>query len=102
MTTQAEDQTDPLVRSSWREAIIVTAIWAVTMLWVVGVSTSLGYSSRPDTPKLVLGFPEWVFWGIVTPWITCTVVSIWFGAFFVRDGELGQDLQDTDDLGIGG
>ena len=102
MTPPTDDQIDPLVKSSWREALIVSGIWAAVMLWVVGVSTSLGYSAQPGTPRLVLGFPAWVFWGIVTPWIVCTAVSCWFGAFFVRDGELGQDLQDADDLGIGG
>jgi hypothetical protein len=102
MNQPSDDQTDPLVKSSAREAVIVTAIWAAAMLWSVGVSRWLGYGEQPPVPRLVLGFPQWVFYGIVAPWLACAAVSWWFGAFFVRDGELGQDLQDSDDLGLGG
>jgi hypothetical protein len=38
----------------------------------------------------------------VIPWTTCTVVSIAFGLIFIRDGDLGQDLENADDLGLGG
>jgi hypothetical protein len=29
-------------------------------------------------------------------------VSIVFGLIFVRDGDLGKDIEDADDLGLGG
>ena len=102
MSLDAEDKTDPLVKSSQREALIVAGIWAVAMFWSVGCSAWLGYGEQPQPPRLVYGFPLWVFWGVVVPWLACTLFSLWFGAFFVRDGELGQDLQDADDLGLGG
>ncbi|MEN9555964.1 MAG: hypothetical protein RLZZ232_2250 [Planctomycetota bacterium] len=102
MTEPAAANTDPLVRSSLREALIVTLIWLAALGWSVGVSASMGYDRRPEDLKLIWGFPDWIFWGVVIPWLTCAVVSWLFGAFFVRDGELGQDLGDTDDLGLGG
>ncbi|MFM7039832.1 MAG: DUF997 family protein [Planctomycetaceae bacterium] len=102
MTAEIQDNTDPLVKSSQREALIVAGIWLASMFWSVGCSAWLGYGQQSQPPQLMFGFPLWVFWGIVVPWLACAVISWWFGAFFVRDGELGQDLQDTDELGLGG
>lgn len=94
--------TDPLVHSAFREALLVVGIWLAAGVWSISVCYRMGYHRRIEDLKLVLGFPDWVFWGIVVPWVTCTLVSIVFGAIFVRDGDLGQDLEDTDDLGLGG
>jgi len=94
--------TDPLVRSSMREALLVTAIWFIAGTWSISVCYLMGYNRSVESLKLVFGFPDWIFWGIVIPWMTCTVVSILFGLIFIRDGELGQDLENADDLGLGG
>ena len=95
-------KTDPLVQSSLREAFVVAGIWFSAAVWSISVSYSMGYHRKAEDLKLVLGFPDWVFWGIVVPWSTCTIVSITFGLLFVRDGELGKDVEDADDLGLGG
>ena len=95
-------KTDPLVHSSFREALLVAGIWLAAAVWSISVSYKMGYHRSVDDLKLVLGFPDWVFWGVVVPWSACTVVSIVFGLIFVRDGDLGQELEDTDDLGLGG
>jgi len=102
MSDYSVDNTDPLVRSSLREALIVAMIWLGALIWSVGVCASMGYNRTEQDLQLVWGFPDWIFWGVVVPWLTCAVVSWLFGAFFVHDGELGQDLGDTDDLGLGG
>lgn len=93
---------DPLVHSSFREALLVSGIWLGAMIWSLSVCYLMGYDRPAADLKLVLGFPDWVFWGIVVPWLTCTVVSCIFGALFVRDGDLGIDLEETDELGLGG
>jgi hypothetical protein len=95
-------KTDPLVHSSIREAILVTGIWLAAAIWSISVCYAMGYHRAADDLKLVLGFPDWIFWGVVIPWTTCTVVSIVFGLIFVRDGDLGKDIEDADDLGLGG
>ena len=99
---KAHSSIDPLVHSSFREALLVGGIWFVAMIWSISVCYFTGYDRQDGDLKLVLGFPDWVFWGIVVPWITCTVVSCVFGAVYVSDGNLGADLEDTDDLGLGG
>ncbi|MFN9719747.1 MAG: DUF997 family protein [Planctomycetota bacterium] len=93
---------DPLVQSSLREALIVSSLWLGAAIWSIGTCYSMGYHRKAEDLRLVLGFPDWIFWGIVIPWTTCTIISIGFGLLFVRDGDLGQDVEDADDLGLGG
>ena len=96
-------QTDPVVRSGRREALIVVGIWSVALTYSVITCYVLGYNRPVNELKLVVGFPEWVFWGVLVPWVTCSVISWVFGAMFMRDGHLGQDLEETEDeLGLGG
>lgn len=94
--------TDPLVHSSFREALIVTCIWLTAAIWSITVCYRMGYHRSAEDLKLVFGFPDWIFWGIVVPWAASTVVSIVFGLVFVHDGDLGKDVEDADDLGLGG
>ena len=96
-------QTDPVVRSGRREALIVVGIWLTALSCSVTTCYLLGYNRAVSELKLVFGFPEWVFWGVLVPWVTCSVISWVFGALFIRDGHLGQDLEETEDeLGLGG
>ncbi len=95
-------KTDPLVHSAIREALLVTGIWLAAATWSLTVCYQMGYHRDVKDLRLVLGFPDWIFWGIVVPWTTCTVASILFGLMFVNDGDLGKDLENTDDLGLGG
>ena len=39
----------------------------------------------------MLGFPTWVFWGILVPWMACTAVSVWFAFAFMGDEDLGEE-----------
>ena len=100
--SSSTDDLDPLVRSSLREALMVSGIWFGAMVWSVSVCAWMGYGRSVEDLKLVLGFPDWIFWGIVVPWLSCTVISWIFGAWFVNDGELGKDVEAADDLGLGG
>lgn len=45
----------------------------------------------------VLGFPSWIFFGVVLPWWICTAFSLFFGAFIVKDEDLGADVDAADD-----
>ncbi len=95
-------QQDPVVSSSFREAIVVISVWFIAMIWTISVCYSMGYNRPVEDLKFVYGFPDWVFWGIVVPWCTCTVVSCLFSALLFREGALGEDVENTDDLGLGG
>ena len=45
-----------------------------------------------------LGWPDWVFWGIVVPWGACVVVSALFAFVFMQDAPLGEDRDDEEEL----
>ena len=102
LATRTSRSIDPLVHSSFREALLVSGIWLAAMIWSLSVCYSMGYKQTAADLRLVLGFPDWIFWGIVIPWITCTIVSCVFGAIYVRDGDLGADPEENDEPGLGG
>lgn len=84
-------QEDPLLTSARREMMITFGIWAIAMVSTVGVSVTWGYGRDSATLTYVLGFPDWIFWGVVTPWGTATVVSAVFAMGFMQDAPLGDD-----------
>lgn len=49
----------------------------------------------PERVAFVLGFPAWIFWGVALPWWICTAFSLIFGAFLVRDEDLGLDPEQA-------
>lgn len=94
---------DPAVRSARREALVVFGIWFVAMVYTVGYCSLNGYGRSADDLKFVLGFPDWVFYGVVAPWVVCSGISLWFGATFMKDEDLGEELpEQEDELGLGG
>jgi len=84
---------DPVLVSARREAIVVLVVWAVAMVYTLGYCWQFGYQRPAEEIELVLGFPDWVFWGVLAPWCVCTIVSGWFAFFFMRDENLGADLE---------
>jgi hypothetical protein len=103
LSNEAAPRTDPLVISAGREALVVVVVWLLALIYSVSTCYRLGYNRPVSELKLVLGMPEWVFWGILVPWTACTVFSWIFGRLFIQDEHLGEDLEESDDeLGLGG
>lgn len=96
----AARSTDPVLRSGRREALVVTCLWLVAMGYTVGYSYLNGYGRAAEDLKFVWGFPDWVFWGIVVPWVSCALFGVWFAYGFMSDAELeperGEDVQRDD------
>jgi hypothetical protein len=88
MTQRMED---PLLHSARREALIVLGIWLAACVYTIGYCYAFGYGRDPETLTFVLGFPDWIFFGVVTPWFVCTAVSIWFALTFMADQDLGPE-----------
>lgn len=97
-----EREEDPVLRSSRREAIVVFFVWLAAFLYTIPYCYLHGYNRTLDSLTFVLGFPDWVFWGIVVPWSICLVFSFYFGSRFMRDEDLGEEPEATDDFGLGG
>ncbi|MEO8495839.1 MAG: DUF997 family protein, partial [Planctomycetota bacterium] len=82
---------DPVLRSSRREAFVALAIWLAAMSYTVGTCWWRGYGRDWETVTFVLGFPDWVFWGIICPWLACVALSWWFAYCFMSDESLGEE-----------
>lgn len=85
---------DPLVRSARREALIVTAIFLAAMTYTLTYCGLYGYGRDAADIQLVFGFPDWVFWGVIVPWLGCTVISIAFALVFMTDDPLGEAAEN--------
>jgi hypothetical protein len=91
-------QEDPVLTSSRREALIVGGLFLAAMGYTVGYCALYGYGRDVESLRLIFGFPDWVFWGIVVPWGVCTLVSWLFSAVYMRDEPLveGADESESD------
>jgi hypothetical protein len=98
-----------IFRNARREALVVALVWALAAAWVVGYCYLRGYShpadawvvraglaaaGEPTDQGVILGFPSWVFWGILAPWLICTAFTVLYGTFGMPDDELGEDASD--------
>jgi hypothetical protein len=85
----ARDQ--PVLRSSRREAIVSLVVWFVALVYSVGVCWRFGYHRPVETIGYVMGFPDWVFWGLIVPWLVATAITIVFAYFGMTTEPLEDD-----------
>lgn len=82
---------DPVLVSARREALIVLAIWLAAMTYTVGYCYLYGYDRKIEDLRFVWGFPDWIFYGLILPWMVCLVISWVFAYVFMTDESLGPD-----------
>lgn len=82
---------DPILASSRVEAIAALVVWGVATVYTVTYCYLFGYGRPLESLTFVLGFPDWVFWGVIVPWVVCLFLSAWFAFGFIRDVDLGHD-----------
>ncbi len=92
-----EPTEDPVLKSARREAIVVFVTWVCALTYTVTYCYLNGYGRPAEDLKFVLGIPDWVFWGIVAPWAVCFVLAYWFSHRFMRDEDLGEELEEGGD-----
>jgi hypothetical protein len=121
-------QEDPVYRHSLREGILILAIWGLCLVYTCTYCYLFGYLSHEPHPSPVgpslgewlgpltafdrdpatlttplgLGIPDWIFYGVVLPWLLCIGVTFWFCLFYFVEDDLGDDALTTDDPGAGG
>jgi Protein of unknown function (DUF997) len=83
-----------LLRHSRREALLIVVVWALCLAWSTAVAYFWGYDRPLESIRLILGMPDWVFWGIVVPWAGCLLFSGWFCFYFMADDDLGEDRSE--------
>jgi hypothetical protein len=81
-----------LLRNARREGLLIMTVWAIALVWSVSAAYIGGYDRDPDSIRLVLGIPDWVFWAVVAPWGVCLLFSTWFCFRYVADDPLGKDM----------
>jgi hypothetical protein len=96
MSEAVTPREDPLLTSARREMRIALGLWAIAMAYTLGVSLIWGYGRDPKTLTFVLGFPDWVFWGIVVPWAASTVVASLFALTVMQDGTIEYEPPPDD------
>jgi hypothetical protein len=96
MPSNAERTDDPLLVTARREALIVAAAFVLALLYTVTYCTRYGYDRPAESITFVLGFPDWVFYGILCPWAVCTVLACAFSYFLMQDHELADDVREDD------
>ena len=88
---------DSVVRSGRREALWSLALFAAALSYTVPYCYIYGYHRPVDSAKFVLWFPDWVFWGIVVPWLACVIASTYFAFRIMGDEPLGEEEETRDD-----
>jgi hypothetical protein len=88
MTARRED---PVLTSARREAWLVFAIWLIACVYSLGVCYRYGYGRDAATLTYVLGFPDWIFWGVVVPWTACTAACFVMAYYVITDEDLGEE-----------
>jgi hypothetical protein len=86
---------DAVVRAARREAALALALWAAAMVYSVTYCYRYGYGRTIESLTFVLWFPDWVFWGIVAPWIACALVSVVFAYRVMGDEPLGEEVDSA-------
>jgi hypothetical protein len=90
-----------LLPSARREALVAIAAWVLVLLYSVGYCYVYGYDRSPENLTFFFGIPDWIFWGIVVPWVSCFLFSIWFAFGFMEDSPLGDDDASQNEAGGG-
>lgn len=80
-----------LVASARREAILCGVVFLAAITYTITTCYRLGYRQPdPNVPlKFILGFPDWVFLGIIAPWGVCTVIAWFFSFVIMEDHDFG-------------
>jgi hypothetical protein len=98
-----------LFRHARREAVVILLVWALALAWTVGWCYLRGYRHEPDSwavqagwavvrmPQDVQhfgGIPDWVVQGVLAPWLVCTLCTLGFGLFVMKDDDLGTEVEE--------
>ena len=75
------------LRQSRRVLWLILMAWLGCAVWVISYCSTNGYDLAPEEVSTVLGFPDWVFWGVVTPWMIANAFTFWFCLGFLKNDE---------------
>jgi hypothetical protein len=88
---------DPVLVSARREALAVLVIWLAALTYTVTYCYTHGYNRSLESLTFVMGIPDWVFWGILIPWMCCLLASWWFSYVLMSDADLGEENVEAEE-----
>lgn len=92
----AGDQMDPVFVHSRHESVVIIAVWGICLLWTVVCYWLWGQNRAAEDVHTILGFPDWVFWSVVVPWVAVDIFTVWFCFFYMQDDDLGEVHEGAD------
>jgi hypothetical protein len=93
---QRTDKEQLLLQNARRESRIIMIVWALCLVWSVGLGYVLGYRRPAEELTFILGMPDWVFWSVLLPWGGALIFGGWFCFGYMADDDLGQDPIESD------
>ena len=88
---------DPVLISARREAVVVLVLWVAALCYTITYCYLHGYNRSLESLTFVMGIPDWVFWGIVTPWMACLAACWFFSYVLMADADLGAENEDAEE-----
>ena len=116
---------DPVFRNSLRECIFLLLLWLSCCFYTVTYCYLAGYLVHEPHPNatgpsigmlfgpltafdrhlqslttpLGLGVPDWVFYGVITPWLVAVVITVLFCLCFFSEDDLSPSNVERDEPG---
>jgi uncharacterized protein DUF997 len=87
---RATSPEDPLLRDARREGALTLVLWAAALAYTLLYCSGNAYARTPESLTFVLGFPDWVFWGVLVPWGASLVLTAAFALLVMKDADLGD------------
>lgn len=96
-----------LYRNSRREMAVVFVVTFLALAWTVGYCWLHGYRHDPESWVVrqgiatartaedfhqIGGLPDWVFVGILLPWLLCSAFTVGF-CLGMKDDDLGREAE---------
>jgi hypothetical protein len=95
LSKSGEREEDPLLRNARFEAFLVLATWITAAVYSVTYCRLYGYLPENQELKFTFGFPSWIFFGVVIPWLSCALVSLVISLFVMKGDSLGAESDDS-------
>ena len=64
-------------------------VFVSAIAYTIFTCDRLGYRDPQAPLEFVLGFPDWIFWGVIVPWVVCTAIAALFSFVIMQDHDLG-------------
>lgn len=87
MGNHSENEVRKNYLKSLKEFKVSIIVGGLFILVSCVISYLMGYSRSPEDIKLILGFPDWIFFGVLLPWILIVLFTIFYSLTLMKGDE---------------